>query len=196
MRSFLSLFIFIVSFSVNANPYQLSGEFKFTGITNAIFSKRFEPVYAFTQEGRERLTELRNQGWACVVKPRQTYLCSKANVAQQTPLSINERARTQYETLEVEFEGRSVTPTLLNQGSALTEYRFHKEVTFNGKVYPYFDYLIIHGSDYDLHKVKWGEGIERTEFLVENEGFLKKVETFADQEKKYYDIFVIEGNFR
>lgn len=161
-----------------------------------MFSKRYEPVYAFTRAGRERLKDLKAQGWSCQVKPRQTYLCSKANIASEIPSHISNRARALFNTLEVEFEDKRVSPVILNEGTSLVEYRFHKSVTYNNKTYPHFDYLIIKGRGYDIHKVKWGEGLEREEFLVESAQLLKKVETFSDQEKKYYDIFVIEGNFR
>jgi hypothetical protein len=196
MRALIFSSLYLISWALAAKPYQLSGEYKFTETTNATFSKRYEPVYAFTQAGRERLTDLRSKGWSCSVKPRQTYLCSKANVASQIPSHVSQRAFGLFNSLKLSFEELDVTPSLLNDSPALTEYRFPKKVTFNGKTYPHFDYLIIHGQGYELHKVKWGEGLEREEFLVENERFLKKVETFSDQEKKYYDLFVIEGSFR
>lgn len=184
------------SLAANQLPYELKGEFNFSGTTNAIFSKRYEPVYAFTEQGKLRLQELRNMGWACEVKPRQTYLCSKANVANQVPLFINEKARRLYNSMTINFEEVTVSPSVISEGESLTQYRIPKEVEFKGKIYPYFDYSISHYAGYDLHKVKWGEGIDRHEFVVEGPNDLKKVEVFSDQEKTYYDIFVIEGDFR
>ncbi|MCR9203000.1 MAG: hypothetical protein NXH75_00370 [Halobacteriovoraceae bacterium] len=187
--------ISISSFAVST-PYELNGEFSFTGETKSIFSKRYEPVYAFTRSGRERLADLKSQGWSCAIKPRQTYLCSKADVAKQIPAHIEDRVDALYGSMKVEFENKTVIPVLTNDAPALKEYRINKELIFNGKVYPYFDYRILKSQNGDLHRVLWGEGIHREEFIVLSEKLLWNVETFSDQEKKYYDTFVITGDFR
>lgn len=192
------LVFFLISFSLFAAeaPYELKGEYVFTGKTISPLNIRYEPVYAFTEAGRQRLSFLRQEGWSCKVKPRQTFLCSKDNFSHQIPLGINERARTYYESLAVHFEDKAISPSLISEAEALTQYRVHKKVTFNGKVFPSYDYAISHYDGYDIHKVKWGQGIHRMEFVVNSSDKLQKYDSFTDQEKKYYDVFILSGEFR
>lgn len=192
----LLLCLLLLSPSIFAEKFfHLEGPFHFTGNKEVAMAKRNEPVYAFTQAGRDRLEVLENQGYTCKLLPRQTYLCSIFDKTIRPVASVLERADRYYVQSEVEFEAGKVSPDVVSIGDSLIVYRFHKKVTFQGKSFPHFDYQITFGQNGDLHKVKFGEGIHRQEFIVSHEGLLKRARLFSDQEEKYYDTFLIMGEF-
>ncbi len=187
---FFSLLISIPTFA-NESPIDLNGEYSYRGKIKLGQMSRNEPVYAFTNKGRERLKYLKSQGWTCTLKPRQTYLCSKKGVTKSIPIHIKERAEKLYTSLTVEFEEKNIEPVLVNDAPLLKTYRFFKEVRNKGKVYPYFDYTIS-----TIHKVSWGEGLDREEFVVWDDNTLWNLEFFSDQERTYYDRFLVVGDFQ
>lgn len=186
------MMILFSSLTFAEDYYELNGTFAPNGQQEVLISKRNEPVYGFTRSGKDRLQVLKADGYTCKLLPRQTYLCSKFDKTLNVSASVQKRADSYFSTGTVRFEDRRVIPVKITEGESLVVYRFNKMVFFQGKSYDYFDYQV---SRSGLHKVKFGEGISREEYLVNHEGLISKVRLFSDQEKKYYDQFLIEAEF-
>lgn len=195
-----SLFSALVSALVMVNihassPLSLKGTYRFNGEINKMQAKRVIPVYAFSASGRRLLEELKDEGYQCKLLPRQTYRCQIFDSSLTPSPSVMRRAQRDFESFELYISDRVVSPQIISEGESVVVYRYNKTIAVNEIEYPYYDYQISQGQNGDIHKIKFGSGLNRREFLVSHESLLKKVLLLGDQERTYFDQFLLSGSF-
>ena len=192
---FMLLLSLLITGVMAANPFHLAGVYQFTGEIKKIQSKRVIPVYTFSEAGKRQLRELRAKGYQCKSLPRQTYRCQNFDNTLIPAPHVLKRAEKDYSSFDLYISGAQVIPQIISEGESVIVYRFNKTIAVNEIELPYFDYQITYGQNSIIHKLKFGEGSRRKEFLVKNSGELQKVLLLSDQEPSYYDQFVLSGIF-
>ncbi len=191
---FLSPLVSVMASSFSA-PYELGGIYKFNSTIEKLQAKRVVPVYAFTQEGRRKLSDLKSRGYQCKALPRQSYRCVLFDQSIAIAPSVLKRAVASYQNEAIFISPDQVNPKIQSEGESVIVYRFFKTVAINDIEYGYFDYQISRGQNGEVHKLKLGEGQRSREFVIANKNEIQRILLLADQEKTYFDQFVLSGSF-
>lgn len=189
----LIVFLSLLSAAAVAGPLELQGKFSFNGDLTKLSSSVVEPVYAFTQAGRERLTVLKADGYTCKALPRQTYRCRKFDKSLAPRTTSLDRVQNELTQESVEFIGVQSAPNLISNGDYLEVYEIKGNVMISGEVFDKYDYWITKYSDREVHKIIF-RGAQRFEYIVHSVERLSRVKQFANSEKKRFFKFIYSGD--
>ena len=190
------ILVFALFLSVNAysKPYELFGKFTFSKSLKKLSSSVVEPVYAFTQSGRERLAELKSVGYTCKVMPRQTYRCKKFDQSFTPRPSSLTRIEQELSWEGIEFVGRQGAASIISEGSSFAIYEVEGTVKIMNEVFEKYEYWVSKYDDREVHKIVL-RGEKRHEYVVHSAEKLSKVKFFSNQEKRRFFKFLYEGDF-
>ena len=156
----LSLFALLLAISplaqaANGEPVvPAPGSYSFKGEFQLLAKKRSEAVYAFTREGAERLSLLRKMNYVCDNTGRQIYRCHNFESTEGNGKEVADRIQKELKGLTLTFGEARGEPTFLHKGWEYVEWQIPQTVTFKGKEYPFFRYVISQGNQ----KFVFGEG--------------------------------------
>ena len=165
-------------FSANAFsfeiPFEIRGEYKFSGEIEHIQTSVRELVHSHTSTGAKRLKELQANKYACVHKGRSLFSCTKFDKSIVPTPELLEQIRLKHEEQYVSFYEPRLAPELTHRSDSYKEYRFHQSLKINTQVYRSFRYRILKSG---LHKIKAGpEGSLGKYFIVQSGERLTQIE--------------------
>lgn len=183
----LSFFLSILAQAADLKlPTQ--GIHSFQGEFRVVQKTRYETVYSFTDAGRDRLEQLRKDGYSCMHKWNGIYLCSGLLPEDGTDKEVIERVQNKMQTYsKLEFFALRGDPSLISRGDSVEMWEVPQEVSFGGVTYQNYRYLITQG----IHKIFLGEPAKET-INIADDGTLTYPFLFPITESRevYFNYFV------
>lgn len=157
--SFLMLTFAGLTSQAAAAPFPLQGNYTFKGSLDLASTTDNRVVYAFTDQGKIDLENLRAEGYACEAKPRDTYLCKKNLSGDGLPENVKAAVVARAEPLQIAFLNHApdAPDSLENDSPDLKEWRIMQKVQIGDRYWPSYRYLILQN---EVHKIALGEGDE------------------------------------
>jgi hypothetical protein len=192
---FFFLAALLLPLAASAKPqYPAPGSFFYQGDFQVEIKKRYETVVGFTQEGAARLEKLWAEGYTCANTGRQIYLCSAFEKTEGTETEVASRVHARLHGTKIEIAARQADPELVAKGESYEEWKVQQPITFRGKTYPYYRYMILKNGA-ELHKIALGEPAEDG-FVVDPSG--KWINYFSEsitESRFVYRNYLIGGDF-
>jgi len=177
-------------------PFSLFGTYRFSSQVDKLSASVVEPVYALSQAGRDRVLDLKSQGYSCKLLPRQTYRCKKFDATFEPRTSSRERLFAEFSRENLEFVGSQGPAYIISEGDAYTLFRVEGRVSFLGESFESYDYGISKYSDHQIHKLLLKkQGRATQEFIVHSSERLGRVKSFSNQGPRKFYQFIYEGFF-
>lgn len=190
----LFLMLSVVSFLTMANEnLRFKGTYHFNPIhTQVVSKKRIELVVTSSDEGQERVRELRTFNYICVVRTARLTECSKfrPGTTHLNQLAID-RHNTRYLDADITFEDGDFVPQLVNDAEAIKEYVYKQKAIFAGEFFSEYRMQVTPG----LMKLNFGFPTEKTVSVNDNgelvlQGVLTIIESHLVSE-----LFILESKF-
>lgn len=153
-----------------------------------------EVVVTLNESGKARLKSLRDDGYACEYKGRETYLCWKI-FSQNLTLepAMEEKVHQHFASQSLIFSALEGSPNPIAEGDSYREYRIPQKVSWNGVNYEEYRYGII-GND--LHKIFIGEPAKDGLVVLEKGKFEKYLQLRKQVSKNIFEQYVFFGTYR
>jgi hypothetical protein len=188
----MSMLFFAFSLNIFAGSVPLfTGFYQYQNDSHVILKKRIEDVNTLTQNGKNRLLELKNADYTCLLITGSIFECSlftsETSEADRRAIDLqNEKLNGQF----IEFNGEVTTPILTNDSEALKEYTYNQNGKFLNKSFDHFR-LMITGP---LQKLVFGNPTIFS-FVVKNDVLLMNESIRINLTKNIRELVVVEGSF-
>lgn len=155
-------------------PFEIRGEYKFSGEIEHVQTSIRELVHSHTSVGAKRLKELQADKYTCVHKGRSLFSCTKFDKSVIPTPELLAEMSAKHAAQYVSFYEPRLVPELTHRSDSYKEYRFHQSLKVNTQVYRWFRYRILKSG---IHKIKAGpEGSMGKYFVVKSGGDLVQIE--------------------
>ena len=185
------LFNSVPAFAVEA-PIPASGDFAYSGDYIIESVQRSETVFSQFEEGQKRLKELRQEGYECVPKYRQAYLCRKflAPSSERLPF-IDAELDCAYEGFTFLIDEAGAPPALEYESPEFASWSTGQKVNLMGKTYSMVRYTWNSG----LYKL-WlmnSEGKGDVDFVYVSESELTETHFFRQISGRIRDEYMVSA---
>lgn len=136
----LALLLSISSWA-DSSPSLPLGTFKFQNI-QVLSIKHYEAVPSLN---KNRLKELRSQGYTCELTALDIYQCATFDKNLVLPEPLRQRLLTEVSSEVVTFQPFQGVPTLESDGDTVKEWKVSQTLVINGQTYPAYRYQIGQG---------------------------------------------------
>lgn len=144
-----SFFAIISSAHAESSLRIPQGLYKPSGL-QVLTVKHYERVYTGPVSGKERLRQLRADGYACVAQDASLFLCSKFDKDLSLPQSLQESIQQSVTNYTVYFQEIVAAPYLENEGDSYQEWSVSQKISVgDDTTYKSYRYQVSPG----LHKI-------------------------------------------
>lgn len=141
-----------------------AGRFSYGGELEVIQKRIIEGVHVDTHEGRARVEELRQQGYACTFAGNNLARCVGFVSVEGTESEVKPRVDSLLQGAVLEFAAREGEPSLTIKGETYEEWSVPQAGSFRGQAFDSYRYQILTDGP---HKMNFGaDGV-----VVEDNGF-------------------------
>lgn len=183
-----------VSFLTSANEnLRFKGTYHFNSAnTQVVSKKRIELVVTNSDEGQERVRELRALNYICLVRTARLTECSKfrPGTTHLNQLAID-RHNTRFLDATITFEDGDFAPVIVNDAEAVKEYVYKQKVVFYGDYYGEYRMQVTP----TLTKLNFGTPTEKTLSVSESGELLLQGVVTIIESHLVSEVFILESKF-
>ena len=149
MKNIINFLLLSVFVSLNAYAADMSflpvGNFEFRGQAEVLSAKMSEMVEASSPKGKERIQDLKAQGWTCVAKYTNVTQCSVFLKNARPTLESLMYFAEKYENFRITF-GRVDRVNLVDDADSLREYEVIQDVSMKNEIESKYTLLALQGG--------------------------------------------------
>lgn len=193
MKKLIVALMLMLSANLMASDiYPLAGIYDFAGAPQILQSFQIEVVRLYRDQDRERLAELKGQGFTCDYVDSKTARCKRFEKVTELPPSLKNRLLARYQNIQVIFGELEGEPEVLHKGESYTEYLVTQEMSVGSAKWENYRYF---ESD-DLHKVQTGtESPAAHSFVVDSADSLGLITLESSSTASGYISYLISAPF-
>lgn len=177
-----------------ADPTSLIGRFEYKGQTSWETTVHVQVVRVYSDLDRERLNEIRNQGYACEAVQSTVYRCHKVELRDEEPIERHlGRLQRVYGNLWLNFRPASGSPRLISKSPDMEQWEFDQPVESNGGLSDRVRVLIYKGENRGYSKLTLYKTGQDSPWLYLNVGRDSAVTMWAEFSESTAGGFDIHG---